>query len=280
MTKLLRADFRRYVKNIIPWSGLLASLLCGAVSGLNTRICRYIDDIFILPFFVILTVVIALMIGTEHSDGAIRRKVAVGHTKGEIYLSQLCIAVAYTTAAALLYFGAFIPFMVGMRVPFPISALLLTLLGFWVISMAYAAMAVTIAASVSQKAISAVAAILLVMATVFVTYTVDDVLGQPDYIHIESVYPTGEVVVVEEANPRYVGEPWRTILEAVKKGNPYGSTICYTEIIDPFFWGNDAPTALTAEEERTMNTLPLYPLSIGLLFSLGGWLGFRKKELK
>lgn len=281
MTKLLRAGLRRYLKSVILWLGLTASVLCGVISGLNTRSVGYADDIFILPFFLILTVVIALVIGTEHGDGAIRNKVAAGYTKGAIYLSQLWLALTFATVAVILYLSAFIVSMIGIPVSLPMNALLLTLLGFWLLSLAYAAAVVTVSMLISQRAVSAVVCILLVMATVFATYTLDEVLGQPEMIHIETETSVGSFVIVDEPNPRYVGEPWRTVLGALKNGLPYGTMIQYIEIIYPFiWWAEDAPETLTAEAWHTLTTLPLYPLTVGILSALIGWLGFRKKELK
>ena len=72
MMKLLRAGFRRAFKSIIFWLGLCASLLMGVIEGINTRTCQYLDDVYIMPFFVIIAIVVALIIGIEHSDGSFR----------------------------------------------------------------------------------------------------------------------------------------------------------------------------------------------------------------
>lgn len=281
MTKLLRAGLRRYLKSVILWLGLAASVICGVISGINTRSVGYADDIFILPFFLVLTVVIALMIGAEHGDGAIRSKVAAGYTKGAVYLSQLWLALAFATVVVILYLGTFIVSMIGISVNIPINALLLVLLGFWLLSLAYAAMLVTVSMLISQRAVSAVVCILLVMATVFATYTLDEVLGQPERICIETETSEGSFVIVDEPNPRYVGEPWRTALGTLKNGLPYGAMVQYIEIIYPFIWWAEEGTAImTTEAWHTLTTLPLYSLAVGILSALVGWWGFRKKELK
>ena len=54
MMKLLRAGFRRAFKSIIFWLGLCASFLMGIILAINTRTCQYLDDMYIMPFFVII----------------------------------------------------------------------------------------------------------------------------------------------------------------------------------------------------------------------------------
>lgn len=300
MMKLLRAGFRRVCKSKLPWIGLAAAFLNGVIMALNTRVIGdYLDDIYLLSFFVILSVVISLMIGTEHSSGALRNMVTSGHSKATIYFSQLTVYLAFTLAAGLLYLGAFAVSMIGYDGALPKGVLLISAVGFLLVSLSYTVILVTVALLISQKAINAVVCLLVVMATVFSAYALIDALGQPKMIRIvydetdgvTTDFGTGAIEIgkdetdegvttVYEPNPRYIGGAARTIGEGVVYAIPYGAMLQYMDIINPCFASDEVPFALSAEESTQLGILPFVSLAVCLFVGGVGWLCFRKKELK
>ena len=279
MMKLLRAGFRRAFKSIIFWIGLCASLLMGVVSAINTRTCQYLDDIYIMPFFVIIAIVIALIIGTEHSDGSFRNKIAAGHLKGNIYFANLIVFLAFSIVAALLYLGSFALLMIGHISTFPTYALIVSAVGFVLITLSYTVILVSVSMMISQRAINAVVCILLVLATVFSIYVIDDMLGHSEFIEITTII-NGEQHGIRERNPKYIGGTPRTILQNIEMLIPYGAAIEYTEIIDPCFADYNITLELQPERIQQLKLLPIYSLILSLVVTVAGWLLFRKKELK
>lgn len=280
MMKLLRAGFRRAFKSVIFWLGLCASLLMGVIAAINTRACEYLDDMFIMPFFIILAVVISLMIGTEHSDGAFRNKISAGHSKGSIFLAHFIVSVVFSLVAALLYLGTFSLLMIGHIRIFPTYALVVSALGFVLVSLSYTAILVSISMMISQRAVSAVVCIILVFATIFSIYVIDDALGQSEYIDITIVLEDGTEISNFEQNPRYIGGTPRKILENVELLIPYGSVIEYADIIDPCFAEYNITVELSTEQNTQLKLMPLYSIVLFLAVGALGWLLFRKKELK
>ncbi|MDD6980926.1 MAG: hypothetical protein PUJ21_04185 [Clostridia bacterium] len=300
MMKLLRAGFRRVCKSKLPWIGLAAAFLNGVIMALNTRvICDYLDDIYLLSFFVILSVVISLMIGAEHSSGALRNMVTSGHSKATIYFSQLTVYLAFTLAAGLLYLGVFAVSMIGYDGTLPKGVLLISAVGFLLVALSYTVILVTVALLISQKAINAVACLLVVMATVFSAYALIDALGQPKMIRIvydetdgvTTDFGTGAIEIgkdetgdgvttVYEPNPRYIGGAARKIVEGVVYAIPYGAMLQYMDIINPCFASDEMPFTLSAEETTQLKILPFVSLAVCLFVGGVGWLCFRKKELK
>lgn len=279
MMKLLRAGFRRVFKSIIFWLGLCGSLLMGVISAINTRTCQYLDDVYIMPFFVIIAIVIALIIGTEHSDGSFRNKITAGHSKGNIYLANLIVFLAFALVAALLYLGIFALLMIGHISTFPTYALIVSAVGFVLVTISYTVILVSVSMMISQKAINAVVCIMLVLATVFSIYVIDDMLGHSEFIDI-TTNVNGEIHVIREPDPKYVGGTLRTVLQNIEMFIPYGTMIEYSEIVDPCFADYNITLSLPAERVEQLKIMPVYSIIVSVVVGLSGWALFRKKELK
>lgn len=113
MTRLLRANFTRMFKGktfrvcilILPVLRLL-SLLPDLFSGyaFQRPLVALEENLFqnTTAAAVFLAVFAGLYLGTEHSNGGLRRKLSVGHTRTAVYLSNLLTC----TAAGFLIFTA------------------------------------------------------------------------------------------------------------------------------------------------------------------------------
>ena len=111
MIKLLHAEFSRLIKNRIFWLGLL--VMTGIpLYGVGVRyydaviakepVWETADGLWFvggLYIAVVLSVFVSLFVGTEFSDGTIRNKLIVGHTRSAIYFSNLLLC----TTVSLLY---------------------------------------------------------------------------------------------------------------------------------------------------------------------------------
>ena len=280
MMKLLRAGFRRAFKSIVFWLGLCASFLLGVIAALNTRSCKGLDDAYIIPFFVIVAIVVSLLIGTEHRDGALRNKIATGHSKGNIYFANLTVFLAFSLVASIIYLGVFSILMIGHTGTFPTYALIVSAVGFVLVALSYTVILVSVSMMISQRAVNAVICILLVLATVFASYAIDDMLGHSEFIEIVTSVNNGNFETIKEENPRYIGGVKREILQSIEWFIPYGSMTEYMKIINPCFWEYNIVLNLTPEKESHLKILPLY--SVVSLITAGtlGWYFFRKKELK
>lgn len=111
---------------------------------------------------IVLSVFCSLFIGTEYSDGTIRNKIIVGHTRTAVYLSNLVVCmtagvfICLSCVAASLLVG--IPLLGYFQSD--IRILLLLLLCSFVMSFAYAGIFTLIAMLNQNKAIVAVFCIL------------------------------------------------------------------------------------------------------------------------
>ena len=280
MMKLLRADFRRAFKSIVFWLGLCASFLLGVIAALNTHSCNGLDDAYIMPFFVIVAIVVSLLIGTEHSDGALRNKIAVGISKRDVYFANLIVLLSFSFFASLIYLGVFSILMIGHTGTFPTYALVVSAVGFVLIALSYTVILVSVSMMISQRAVNAIVCMILVLATVFASYAIDDMLGHSEFIEIVTSVNNGNFETIKEENPRYIGGVKREILQSIEWFIPYGSMTEYMKIINPCFWEYNIVLNLTPEKESHLKILPLYSVLSGFSAGVLGWYFFRKKELK
>ena len=278
--KLLRAGFCRAFKSIIFCLGLCASLLLGVIAAFNTRSSKGLDDVYIMPFFVIIAIVVSLLIGAEHSDGALRNKIVVGHSKSAVYFANLIVLTAFSFFSSLIYLGVFSLLMVGHTGTFPTYALIVSAVGFVLVALSYTVILVSVSMMISQKAVNAVVCFLLVLATVFFIYVIDDMLRHSQFIEIVTNINNGSFETIREENPRYIGGTLRKILENIEWSIPYGTVIEYTEIINSCFWEYNVVLQLPAEKDAHLKILPLYSAFSLLASGMLGWRLFRKKELK
>ena len=124
MNKLLSAGFSRLWKNKVFWGGVLLMpclLVFVLVSNYRDMMhfsvearAAYILDTFLPGCFMFIgcftAIFAALFLGTEYSDGTIRNKLVVGHSRVVVYLSSLilcivssllvCVATALVTLIA------------------------------------------------------------------------------------------------------------------------------------------------------------------------------------
>ena len=175
---------------------------------------------------------LALFIGTEFGDGTIRNKLTVGHTRVNVYLSNLVLC-----AAASLVFNA--AWMVGGMAGIPA-------LGPWTIGTSGVVLSVVISvlAAVSlgsifllvsmlsgNRAATTVACIflslaLIVTASYFYNHLCEPELSSGMMITIEG----GLEVMPPTPNPRYVAEPLRSVFMAIVNILPTGQMILLANI--------------------------------------------------
>ena len=276
MLKLLRAGFSRLWKNRLFWleTGILA--LIGAAipikyfldnrSGASTwtpdTACFTYD--FFVP--ILLSVLTALFIGSEYSDGTMRNKCIVGHRRGSIYLSNLLVCMA---AGVLLCAAYLIPYLcLALPLLGSFAASTKTVLLFVALTLAlvfaFVSCFTLIAMLTQSKAHTAAACILLVFALLFAGVHITSALNEPEYYAAYSYTENGVTVEApEERNPNYLTGTKRQVYEFLQDFTPGGQALQLA--------------GLCAEHPAQ---LALYSGAILLLTTCCGVLIFRRKDLK
>ncbi len=289
MTKLLRAGFRRYTHSPITWLGLALSLISGLVTGFMTSSDTYESVYFVFSLLVTASVIV-LIIGPEFSDGAFRNKVLAGHSKSEICLSEIAIALCATVVMFLLNSAGFAVFNFRLfeKEPFPVMpypSMPLIFLGFFLATIASASLTILISLSVSHRAWSPVACLVLIFCIFFASYEIELLLDRPEYSYkIEAPPSMGGIIDVDnlekEPNPNYIGGKARVALETVYKILPYSHVIEHGNILSRFTYKLNVTLELEEEDLDILQSSPYWLTGVSFVLLAAGYLLFTRKELK
>ena len=237
MTNLLSANLFRIKKNHLFWGCLLISAAVGGWQAIQTFLEHGrtvpLDAIFFVYTMLIgllLSVFLPLFFGSEYSDGAIRNKLAAGHTRLSVYLSNLTAAVL----TAALFCGACILFTLAAGVPllggpkYPGLLLKTTLLSF-MMAAAWCALYTAVIMNCSRKSASAVMCMLLYLLLFMAATWVFAKLDAPEFWpSLELI--DGEMVSEMVPNPTYPTADQRPFYEFLLDLNPMGQAIQYIDV--------------------------------------------------
>lgn len=191
----------------------------------------YLEDVFFTIYQIagmILSVSISMIVGTEYSDGTLRNKLIIGHTRFEIYFSMLCSNIIATLLMMLVHgitSYAIGYFLFGSFHLAPLR-LLLALLGTLFSMLVFTAFFVAIAMNCSNKSVT-------VAGSVIAAYIVALTAGllQSKLLEPETTY--SQIVITENGisygdiipNPAYVSGISRSICEFFYDLLPSGQLI-------------------------------------------------------
>ena len=275
MSRLLSAGYSRLWKNKVFWLEMGAVLVYAVVFMLNG--CRqaaanggigYSLDQFYFHFAVSVglfgAIFTSLFIGTEYSDGTIRNKFVIGHSRAAVYLSNLLVS----GSAMLLMAGVWmLAALIG--VPFlgfwktGAANLLLYLLIAVLFMAALTALFTLVGMNVSGKAASAVASLLLALGLLLAAGMLFSSLSQPEMTSGVTVTADGMSMTDPMPNPSYVGGMRREV---------------YTFLMDALPTGQGLLMAnLSVERPQRMLAASA---GIAAAATVGGIFLFRRKDLK
>lgn len=119
MLDLIKARLVKYFRSPLFYIAALVSLVSGIYGGVY---CTYFkdeagiiincsaDDMWMLTAIWAVIVLVAMCAGREFSDGTIRNKIAVGHTKTVIFLAEVIVAAIMT---GIIYLLNIVPTAIG-----------------------------------------------------------------------------------------------------------------------------------------------------------------------
>ena len=275
MANLLRAGFVRLKRSPVFWLGLAVMAAWSLVGCQSTYALikeGYVyrmDDVLFWYNLVALflpPVFCALFLGTEYSDGTIRNKLAVGHSRPAVYLSSLIIAVTAVLAMvavhlAIACFCGFV-FLDGLAMT-PSSAILL-LCGDLLCSVALSALCVLGSMLIHKKSVLAVTLLMCVLVLLMVSMNVQNRLEQPEMYPMVMEMVDGEMVQRDDVpNPGYVSGAERAVWQFAADFLPTGQALQYHfgTVIHPW-------------------RLCGYSLFILLASTAGGLFAFRRKDIR
>ena len=275
MAKLLRANLSRLWKSRIFYVGLIFMLLLNVflvLDGWNSGRQGYpepLEDMLFQNCIIIgfvCAVVVGMFLGTEYSDGTIRNKIAVGHTRASIYLANLIVCAA--ASALLLVISLALGFGLGSFLLDPLGLpmkvlLLYTCIGL-LTTVSFASIYTLVAMLSPSKASGAVLCLVLALVLLFATSAVEGTLTEPEMVQDFIMSVDGTPNLGEpHPNPRYVTGTKRAVLEVIYDILPTGQAF-----------------QISNNECAHPARLPAFSLLVALVTSAAGALLFRRRDLK
>ena len=227
MRKLLSGNFARLWKSRVFWVlqgfsfgfGVFAyALVAYNTRNLGQGWLEYEAHGYFYLWVFYIAVIIALFacffIGTDYSDGAVRNKMIVGHSREEIYLSFLLT----TITAAFFFVFAYLLAVLLVGLPLSGTAVLThvqaqpwRLLGCGLVIVEYAALFTMVSMLDSDKARNIVISLLIAVILIFSGMMAYGKLSAPEYIQIVVPQSDGGILLKDGApNPEYLTGTIRT----------------------------------------------------------------------
>ena len=275
MSKLLSANFLRLRHSRLFWAGMILMFVFGLlpVLSLYNMHVRYgydtVLDSTLFSYAILIGLVTAiftsLFVGTDYSDGTIRNKLIVGHTRIAIYLANLVT----TGVAALLFCLSCLVSTLALGLPLlgaPVAGLQTLcplLFGSLLLAVAFAAIFTMVGMVCSNKAAVAVICLVALMLLMIGSSWVVAMLAEPEFYENYTL-TDGEMEVIENVrNPRYPTGVWRDVLEFLNDFLPTGQSMQYGQMQVAHPW-----------------LLALWSFLIALGATLAGALMFRRKDIQ
>ncbi len=308
MSNLLRAGVRRYIRNIVFWLALVTTCVVAVISAVNARESYY-DDFYCMVVFISLAVAISWLVGRENDEGIFRNKVVAGYNKGQIYLSELILGIGTCLVMFLLFAGIFTAFNSYVFAKASVVVCLGIFADALLVNVCFGVILITVSCLVSKRAIVAIVNIILVLALIFASYSVQGIVEQDEY-YTEWDYE--ETVVTDEfgthvsstpiegsehqvKNPEYIDGPVRTVAETLYNILPYGHITEYCYLTNDWFGyeyfdllPEENVTWETSGKDLTLSKEAILDIYENLIWSVAlnvavcalGFICFRKKELR
>lgn len=276
MRRLMRANFARLNRSKSFWFGIAVMLLTAVYTSWSEYRDKQLgyevgpDSVFFTPFLIngiLLAIFCSLFIGTEYSDGTIRNKLVVGHSRSSIVMSNFAVSAV----AGLLMNAAYLLTACALALPLlgSFQADASTVSAYMVIGMlqtvALAAIFTALSMLIQNKSLATIVNIVGIFATfIFVSYLYSEMQAPaflpPSLLIVnDAVQETGERL----PNPAYLDDAQRAIVHFVLDVLPSGQAL----------------QILRASPPYTSRMLICAILMI-VLVNMAGLLLFRRKDLK
>ena len=291
MSKLLRGDFIKLIKSKAFWIGNIF-MFCFAALAVYTKwsdtqlVPDYHnppDGVFMagavyLP--IVISIFIGLYVGADYSDGTVRNKSIMGHSRVNMYLSNLYICTFTCIVMHLVFQVVIIARRVlGIIRKFDMSwgSVIAQMLISSFSIRAVTAIILFICMIIPQRSTAVVRSFVAALILILSASSIDNALLEEEYYtgYSINVSEDGELVYTpqsSEKNPKYVTGTKRKVLETVNDILPVNQIFQLVE-------GRPGqPKGI--ENESYTNFFPLYSLGIYCAVTAVGIYFFRKKDLK
>jgi ABC-2 type transport system permease protein len=280
MNKLLCANFARLKRSKCFWICLAVMLVYSIIYCLSEyrNKIQYgyeasLDAVFCSPYIVVgilVAVFCSLFVGTEYSDGTIRNKLVVGHSRSSIYLANFVVCAVAGLLMNLIYLAITCALGIPLLGFFQadLSIMLILLLDGLLLTVAFAAVFSLLAMLNQNKALVATISTVAAFAAIFLFASLYSRMNEPEFLEPYSItiHSAGQTVVQPGEsipNPNYLNDSQRAVVQFFLDFLPTGQAGQIS--------GRDVPHP---------GLMPLYSIIIAVVMNAAGVLFFRRKDLR
>lgn len=277
MRKLLNANCRYFAKNKLFWLEIAFCILFSGwimFANYSPKIQASADPIHLeTPFFImyqILCIVfasaISLIVGTEYSDGTLRNKLMIGHTRSEIYFSMLFTTIGASISVIAIH--GIVSYGVGYFLfgtfQLPSTQVIIGIVCALLANLVFTTLFVAIALNCSNKSVSAVVSLLSSIVIIMAANLVGNKLLEPEMTYDGIVITANGIEYGDMIqNPNYVTGIARKVYELLYDLLPTGQLIQIQSM------------NITHWQYWTVLSILLF-----FVITLIGYILFRKKDIK
>ena len=268
MIKLLKAGFFRLKKDVVFWLFIFLTIGLAIFSLFRheeTKLDVLINE-FIMYIGLLIAIFVSIFVGKEYSQGIIRNKIIVGHSRISIFFSNLIISIITSILCEIIYLV--LVFLIGIplfgQMQMPLSQFALVILNTILVIISFCSIFNFIAMICSEITISTTICIILFIAMYVAQGSFGLIANSNKYINHTYTDENGNThIISQEPDPNYPGDQKVKQAKIIYLSIPQGQAM---EI------GNN--------DLESLQQMPIYSISLIVIINILGVYIFSKKELK
>lgn len=281
MLKLLHANFYRLKKNKVFIGIIIITIIASFVILFNTYQGNITNEkynmqkmqidrtytIYINVISFLIAVFVSIFVGSDYDNGTIRNKIIVGHSRKNIYLSNLIVSIIVGLVLEIIYLT--IISIVGIpligKIQMNILDFLYIILDMILLIIVFSSIFNFISMICSNVTLSTVGSLLLILIMYVFCMSISGIAYSTKELKIQDFDENGNLVTKYLEDKNYPGDFNKNLCKTIINILPTGQAMELSEVnIDI----------------NEIKIYPLYSLGVILIINILGIYMFNKKELK
>lgn len=281
MLKLLHANFYRLRKNKVFIGIIIITIIASCVILFNTYQGNITNEkynmqktpidrtytIYINVISFLIAVFVSIFVGSDYDNGTIRNKIIVGHSRKNIYLSNLIVSIVVGLVLEIIYLT--IISIVGIpligKIQMNILDFLYIILDMIFLIIVFSSIFNFISMLCSNVTLSTVGSLLLILIMYVFCMSISGIAYSTKELKIQDFDENGNLVTKYLEDKNYPGDFNKNLCKTIINILPTGQAMELSEVnIDI----------------NEIKIYPLYSLGVILIINILGIYMFNKKELK
>lgn len=271
MIKLLKSGLFRLKKDVIFKLFIFLTIVITGftlfrfnING-KVQLDRVINE-FIMYIGLFIAIFVSIFVGKEYSEGIIRNKIIVGHSRILIFLSNLIISIIASVLCEIIYliliFIIGVPLFGQMQMPF--SQFAMVILNTILVIISFCTIFNFITMICSEITISTTMCILLFIAMFIAQGSFSLIANSSKYITQTYIDENGNTSIIsQEPNPNYPGDLKVKIAQTIYLSIPQGQAM-----------------EIENNDLKSLQQIPIYSIVLICSINFLGIYLFSKKDLK